>query len=138
MTSDEPSALVIDASVALSWLLEEDDPNAAAVLDAMSRSAAFAPRLWTFELRNGLLMAERRGRIDETGLRRRLVDAERLGVGIDDGSDLGHAMELAKTHGLTFYDALYLELALRRRAALATLDRRLTEAARAERSLFEA
>ena len=41
-------------------------------------------------------------------------------------------MRLARSHRLTAYDAAYLELALRKGAPLATLDRRLAEAARAE------
>ena len=42
------------------------------------------------------------------------------------------AMELANRHGLSFYDSMYLELALRRQLPLATFDRRLARAARAE------
>ncbi|MEO0530760.1 MAG: type II toxin-antitoxin system VapC family toxin, partial [Planctomycetota bacterium] len=114
-----------------------DDDFALRVLDAAGRSLALAPTLWMFEVRNGILIARRRGRIDEVGLRRRVVDVDRLGVTIDDGADLDHAMDLAQAHGLTFYDALYLELALRRRAALATLDRKLIAAAGAEGVLFD-
>jgi predicted nucleic acid-binding protein len=42
----------------------------------------------------------------------------------------GESLALAREHGLTVYDAAYLELALRRRAGLATLDRALARAAR--------
>ena len=42
------------------------------------------------------------------------------------------AFYLARAHGLTFYDGLYLELAVRRRTALAALEHRLGRAAAAE------
>ncbi|MCY4475638.1 MAG: type II toxin-antitoxin system VapC family toxin [Chloroflexi bacterium] len=47
-------------------------------------------------------------------------------------------MQLARTHRLTFYDALYLELAVRRSAQLATLDRNLAAAASNEGVLMAA
>ena len=42
------------------------------------------------------------------------------------------AFNLAREHGLSFYDALYLELANRLGTTLATLDRKLARAALAE------
>ena len=44
----------------------------------------------------------------------------------------GATLELAALHSLTLYDAAYLELALRRRLPLATLDGGLRTAAQAE------
>jgi predicted nucleic acid-binding protein len=60
-----------------------------------------------------------------------------LPLASDLDPDLDRAMELAERHGLTFYDALYLELALRRDAPLATLDAALQRAAKSEGLAFE-
>ncbi len=87
------------------------------------------PQLWHLEVRNALLIAERRGRITANGLEERRYALRRLLVSTDTTPDLEGAFALARTHGLTFYDALYLELAQRRHAALATLDTALGRAA---------
>ena len=57
---------------------------------------------------------------------------ESLLVATDESPDLDAAMMLAREHGLTFYDALYLELTLRRQAVLVSLDADLLRAAQAE------
>jgi predicted nucleic acid-binding protein len=85
------------------------------------------------EVANGLLVAERRGRIgaEDTELNLRAVNAlpaQRDGEGLVAGD----ALALARRHGLTLYDALYLDLALRRALPLATLDAALRRAAEAE------
>lgn len=55
-----------------------------------------------------------------------------IGIVLDTGAESGAVMDLARRHRLTAYDALYLELALRRALPLATLDRALGAAAEAE------
>ena len=57
---------------------------------------------------------------------------DELSIVIDAQPDLDAAMTLARAHGLTFYDALYLELAQRRQATLLSLDYELRRAAEAE------
>ena len=47
----------------------------------------------------------------------------------DAQANLDAAFDLARLYGLTMYDAMYLELALRHRLPLATLDRQLAQAA---------
>ena len=87
------------------------------------------PQHWQLEVRNALLMAERRGRITADEVNERLLNLRELLVSTDTTPDLEGAFVLARTHSLTFYDALYLELAQRRHAALATLDTALGRAA---------
>ena len=124
------SAFVLDASVAVNWLLDDElDPKTAIVMVRIARDRALVPQLWHLEVRNALLMAERRGRITANGLEERRYALGRLLVSTDTPPDLEAAFALARTHGLTFYDALYLELAQRRQAALATLDTALGRAA---------
>ena len=96
---------------------------------------ATAPAIWPLEVANGLLQAERRGRITEAFRKQRLVDLGLLRVILDDETSR-HAWQetsdLALRHGLSAYDAAYLELALRRALPLATLDKSLARAAERE------
>ena len=127
------STLILDASVAVAWLLEDEpDPLAAATLDRVRQDGAVVPQLWHYEVRNALLVAQRRGRLPEGGAAARLTSLGALPIQTDQDADLEAAMELAVAHDLSYYDALYLELASRRQLPLATLDRDLTRAARAE------
>ena len=87
------------------------------------------PQLWHSEIRNALLIAERRGRILRDQTVNRLSYLSTLTIRTDQEPDFDVAMNLARTHNLTFYDALYLELAIRRDAQLATLDSALARAA---------
>jgi predicted nucleic acid-binding protein len=91
------------------------------------------PVLWWFEVRNVLVVNERRGRIDPTGSAAFLADLERLPINFDRQFANEAVLALARAHRLTFYDAAYLELALRADAPLATLDQQLARAARAAR-----
>ncbi len=123
-------AFVLDASVTMAWILDdEDSPEADAALGRVQQGGAVVPYFWHIEIRNGLLLAERRNRISAALVRLRLGGLEALSIETDDALDFNAAYGLAQTHGLTFYDAVYLELALRRNAPLATLDNALSRAA---------
>ena len=131
--------LVVDASVSASWLFDdEDDQEADAALAALETAEGVVPQLWHYEMRNILLVARRRQRISASGLADRLVALTELPLATDADPDIDMAMALAERHGLTFYDALYLELAQRRRARLTTLDGALQRAAKREDLAFEA
>ncbi|MBP1852854.1 type II toxin-antitoxin system VapC family toxin [Rhizobium halophytocola] len=123
---------VIDASMAAAWLLPEEFSDAADAVIATIDAPCPIPSLFFFEIRNILAMAERRGRISAGSA---LVNMERLRrLPLDDagiGGD-GYVLLLAANHGLSAYDATYLALSLNREAPLATLDRKLTAAARKE------
>ena len=126
-------ALVIDASVAASWLLPDEASGAAdRIVSTLAAQAAVTPAVFWFEIRNVLAIAERRGRIDASVTDRSLHHLDQLSVETDRDPDQAAAMALVRRHGLTFYDAAYLELAARRRCSLATFDRRLAEAAQRE------
>lgn len=124
---------VLDASVAAVWVLpDEADDQAEEALQRMEESGAVVPGLWHLEIRNVLIVAERRGRIAAEHAQRAVRILNRLPILTDPAPNLGMAFHLARAHGLTFYDGSYLELAVRRRTALATLDHRLDQAAAAE------
>ena len=127
------TAPIIDASVALSWVFEDENHvGTDTVLGQLAEEGAQVPQLWHLETRNGLLTAERRGRLAPGEVNERLDALKDLPIITDPEPDLELAFELARTHGLTMYDALYLELAKRKNTALATLDRHLRQAADVE------
>jgi predicted nucleic acid-binding protein len=124
---------VIDASVAACWAFgDEDHPVAAMALERIRADAARAPALLWFELRNILIVNERRKRLAEADTAGFLRSFARLGLTIDRSVVEADVLALARQRGLTVYDAAYLELARRERFALATLDVALAKAARDE------
>ena len=127
------SRLVLDASITADWLLDDEfEPRAADALTRLRRDGAIVPPLWHYEVRNALLAAERRGRVSQNGTTERLDSLKALPIRTDGDTNLQAAFNLAREHGLSFYDALYLELAKRLGTTLATLDRKLAGAALAE------
>ena len=121
---------VLDASIALAWLLnEETGPQANRAWLRLKDGDVLVPRIWHFEVRNGLLVAMRRGRIAREAPAQLLRALERFRIRTDAEPDLETAFGLADRHGLTIYDAAYLETALRNSAPLATLDKALAQAA---------
>ena len=125
---------VLDASIASCWAFnDEDHPLAAQALDRLRTDEARVPTLWWFEIRNVLIINERRARItpsDTTLFPRALT---RLPIAIDRAPEEHAVLTLARTHRLTIYDTSYLELAHREHLPLATLDTALARAARAEK-----
>jgi predicted nucleic acid-binding protein len=89
------------------------------------------PALWWFEVRNGLLVNERRRRITESDTARFLAAIADMAT-VDRSPNEMVILSLARRHRLTVHDAAYLELALREGIELATLDVPLAEAARRE------
>ena len=124
---------VIDCSIALAWYFaDEAHPYADAVLDGLSQSGAVVPALWPLELANALVMGERRGRSTAAQATIWLGMLEALPIRVDDETNV-HAwsttLHLARAHGLTSYDASYLELALRLGVPMATFGGALKAAA---------
>lgn len=129
-------SLVIDASITLSWFFKDERTAASrAVFDNVLDEGAVVPVLWRFEVANSLQMAVRSHRIEARDRDETLADLGEIDVAIDaEGNALAWSscVELADQHRLTVYDATYLELAQRRRLRLATLDKALIRAAKAE------
>ena len=124
--------VVIDNSVFLAWCLgDEEDPTALSAMRRVTEEGGVVPRTWWYELRNALLMNERRGRISPQQVSDTLTDSLALGIAIDEEHDEALILDLARRHELTIHDAAYLEVAFRRNPPLATLDRRLRRAAEA-------
>lgn len=124
--------LVVDASVMLAQPLGQPNDIAALTRARLQNDQAYVPALWWFETRNVLIISERRGSISEADMARTLRDWSQLDVMTDRSPDEAVVLALARRHRLTVYHAASLELALRERVALATLDTSLAEAARRE------
>jgi predicted nucleic acid-binding protein len=128
-------SFVVDNSVALAWCFEDEHTQSVMdLLDRVVETGAFAPSLWPLEALNGLLMAERRRRIDARRRQRLARLLRALPVTLDAetaGQAWTSTIRLAERHRLSVYDAAYLELAQRRKLPLATLDVDLIRAAKA-------
>ena len=129
-------AFVLDGSIALAAALpDERTSKALLLLERAADEEAAAPAIWPLEVANGLLQAQRKGRITEEFRRQRLADMSRLPVVIDgEGTKFAwsETSRLAAHHRLTTYGAAYLELAIRRGLPLATFDADLAAAAARE------
>jgi predicted nucleic acid-binding protein len=138
-TEPPPGGVVVDCSVALAWfLLDETNALAERISARIDRLEIWVPPLWRYELTNGLDVARRRGRLAPESWREAIRAAEEAPVRVDPTvPGAVELAELAAAHGLTTYDAAYLELALRRRIPLATTDADLAAAATALRVLFD-
>jgi predicted nucleic acid-binding protein len=118
--------VVLDASVAVAWFVPDPGtPMAEALL--RGERPLFAPGLLLVECANALLRETRHGRAPE-GFAARAVallrGLPRLAL-CDDDRLLGDAMAIAEAARHPVYDCIYLALARRAGAPLATLDRRL-------------
>jgi predicted nucleic acid-binding protein len=128
-------SFVVDNSVALAWCFEDEHtPAVMDLLDRVAETGAAAPSLWPLEALNGLLMAERRRRLDARRRQRLAGFLRGLPITLDtETADQAWTAiaRLAEHYRLTLYDAAYLELAQRRRVPLATLDKELMAAGKA-------
>jgi predicted nucleic acid-binding protein len=128
------TGIVVDASVALAWCFpDEASAYADGVLVALEGRTVIVPAVWALEIANALLVAERRKRVKQQGVRRFV---ELLGgLTIIEHSQtvadtVSHVLPLARAYNLSAYDAAYLDVAVRQAAPLATLDRALQKAGR--------
>lgn len=128
-------AFVVDASVGFAWVYPSQASAETDTLleDVEAGAAVVAPALWFLEVANGLLAAQRRKLLTAAERTAALEMLSGLRVTIDD--DSGRAAfhktsTLAEKHGLSVYDAAYLEVALRRHLPLGSRDQALRRAAK--------
>jgi predicted nucleic acid-binding protein len=122
--------MVVDASVSAAWFLpDEATPYSEAALQATADADVWVPALWLLETGNMLLSAQRRRRINDAKRRELVASAAALRLRVDrEPVSMAELDNLATTHGLSAYDAAYLELALRRKLPLAASDAALLKA----------
>jgi predicted nucleic acid-binding protein len=129
---------VLDNSVVMRWLFGDGSPQdrvyAEHVLDLLrvTGNGAVVPGIWPLEVGNVLLRAEAKGLMTEARAAEFLGALQAMSIQTDgqtSANALTSTLQLARRHGLSSYDAAYLELALRQGLALATLDADLQRAA---------
>jgi predicted nucleic acid-binding protein len=121
---------VLDASIVACWALDdEDDRVADLTFERIRTDEARVPALWWFEVRNILVVNERRNRLTATATAAFLRELAQMRVLVDRSPDETDILSLARRHRLSIYGASYLELARRGDIALATLDNELAAAA---------
>jgi len=129
-------SFVLDASVTVAWCFaDEGGAYAEGALESLRKGESIVPHLWGLEVANALLTAERKGRITASQASQFVKLFLSLPIVMDPVSRaraLTTTHRLARTHGLTSYDAAYLELAARHGLPLATLDGALAAAAERE------
>jgi len=128
------SQVVVDASIALAWCFpDETSDYADGVLVSLEGKTMLVPAVWSLEIANAILVGERRKRLNRPEINQFTVLLESLSLVQDTRPIVNHVndvLPLARKYGLTAYDAAYLELSIRNRAPLATLDVRLQKAAK--------
>jgi predicted nucleic acid-binding protein len=126
-------AFIIDASVTLAWcFVDEVTPSTTLLLERLQHDVAWVPAIWSLEVANSLLSAERRKRLAYADITHFLELLQELPIRIDSetaNKSFHEILSLAHMEGLTAYDAAYLELAMRQGMPLATKDKLLCQAA---------
>lgn len=126
---------VLDCSLTVAWFFEDETCQYAQLVeDSLPDAAAIVPSLWPLEVANALLMGERRKRATEAKVTAFLDLLAALPISVDDATAARawqSSLHLARSHRLSVYDAAYLELSIRQRLPLATLDDHLAAAATA-------
>jgi predicted nucleic acid-binding protein len=124
---------VLDCSTTMAWCFQDEaDPQADAALTSLTTQEVLVPGIWPLEVANVLAVAERKRRIDSAGIAHFTRMLASLPIVIDARTaerGLGEILFLARSEGLSAYEAAYVELALREGIPLATLDAPLKSAA---------
>ena len=128
------ASFVLDCSIAMAWLFpDEATPKTSALLNRLATETALVPDWWFIEVTNVLAIAERRGRITPSQSDAFIADLDKLALEHDgeaSGRAFTYLLPLCRSHRLTSYDAVYVDLAIRRRLPLATLDDDLRKTAK--------
>ena len=129
------SRFVVDASVVLAWCFPDEGALLAQRVGDMFKygDTAIAPSFWPHEVLNALLAGERRRRISAALTKTFLNDLALLPIELEQSpatTVFDRIQSLSRDHGLTAYDAAYLDLSLDSGLPLATLDEDLCRACR--------
>lgn len=126
--------LVLDVSVAAKWFLLAEEPLKDQAMNLLARSQEgeiefIVPDLFWAELGNVLCKAVRQGRFTARAAEESLRRAMLLEIPTVSSAELVEAaFVIAQKYGRSFYDSLYVALAVSRGATLVTADEKLANA----------
>jgi predicted nucleic acid-binding protein len=129
---------VLDASIVLTWCFPDEEAQRAQEISERiaGGDTVVVPAFWRHEILNALLVGEKRNRLTAELIQAFIADLNRLPVNLVDGATqdvvFNTTQAICRKHGLTAYDAAYLEIAIRGAYPLATADEDLRRAAAAE------
>lgn len=122
--------VIVDASVALKWVLQEQDSDRAMAL--LASEALAAPELFWAECANVLWVNARRGQISVADARVAFAAIDAAPVSVVAGRSLAAAAQaIAFELDQPAYDCLYLAAALAERCVFVTADEAFARAATA-------
>ena len=128
------NSFVVDNSVVMSWCFkDETNKYGDAVLDRLAESTAIVPPIWPLEVVNVLLVAERRNRLKQVDSVRFITLLSQLPIVVEhEGPErkMKDLLSLGRANNLSSYDAAYLDLSMKKDCPIATLDKKLIEAAK--------
>ena len=128
------NSFVVDNSVVMSWCFkDETNKYGDAVLNRLAESTAIVPPIWPLEVVNVLLVAERRNRLKQVDSVRFITLLLQLPIVVEQegpGKKMKDLLALGRANNLSSYDAAYLDLSMRKDCPIATLDKKLIEAAK--------
>ena len=126
--------VVLDASVTLSWLIPDEETGQSVIL--LNKSYAeqvFVPSIWAYEVANGLMFAQKGGRLNNDGIKQAselLSTINVIHATEEPLQIISNLTSIAFLHGLTVYDSAYLHLALKKNIPLMSFDKKLIAAAK--------
>lgn len=118
--------MIVDASVAVKWLVVEDDSGQA--IDLLGKAEFAAPVLLHCEVANALWKKARRGEINGEGLGAQIEHLSTLVQSVDETPFMPMAADIALEIGHPVYDCVYLSMAIQMERRLATADGRFIRA----------
>ena len=123
---------VVDNSVVVAWFFPSQATDYTdSVLDRLKADTAHVPDLWRLEFSNVLRKAIMGHKLATDSGLEIIAEAEKLPLSVDYTATATAAnLELALRHGLSSYDAAYLDLAIRLGLPIAAKDGALHNAAR--------
>lgn len=128
------NSFVLDASITLAWCFKDEQTSfTQSLMKKIDEFTIFVPSIWSLEISNVLIMAERQNRIKLVDVTNFIANLECLNIKVDDTTSMRSfhdILNLAYSKKMTTYDAAYLELALRTGFPLASKDKHLCKVAK--------
>jgi|TARA_B110000908_G_C10040656_1_gene351643 predicted nucleic acid-binding protein len=126
---------VIDCSATMSLFLPDENnvDYTSLIYKELENKDCIVPSIWSYEVSNVLLSCKKRNRADEKQINKIANLIYKLPLETENNNFKfiqNNVFNIASSHGLSIYDASYLELAVRFNCSLATLDKKLIDIAK--------